>query len=93
MYKYRQRQSHIGKQSTVNLILFKTKLPTENSMLWQNPNREGVSSCLNWTKISIYSLVKAKKYIKSKERLLFSYGKHKAVQKRFRFSNLPQKLF
>ena len=46
MYKYRQRQSHIAKQLTVNLILYKTKLPTEISMLWQNPNR-GVPSCLN----------------------------------------------
>ena len=47
MYKYRQRQSHIGKQLNVNLILYKNKFPTENSMHWQSSNQEGVSSCLN----------------------------------------------
>ena len=46
-HKPQDVQSHIGKQLTVNLILHKTKLPTENSLLWQNPNREGNSSCLN----------------------------------------------
>ena len=40
----------------------------------------------------MYSLVKAKKLIESEERLLLNYGKHKSVRKRFRFSNLLQKI-
>ena len=40
----------------------------------------------------MYSLVMAKKSIESKERLLLIYEKHKSVRKRFRFSNIPQKI-
>ena len=42
-----QSQSHIVKQFAFSLTSNKTKLPSETTMPWQNPNLEGVSSCLN----------------------------------------------
>ena len=42
-----QSQNHIVKQFAFTLISNKTKLPTENAMLWENLKLEGVSSCLN----------------------------------------------
>ena len=80
-----QCRSHILKQFAFSLTSNKTKLPSENAMLWQNPNLLGVSSCLNWRKFSVDSLAKAKNGIDSKERFLLNYGKHKVCLK-MRFS-------
>ena len=35
------------KKLTVNLIINQTTLPSENAMVWQIPDPEGASSCLN----------------------------------------------
>ena len=47
MYMYGQSQSHILNQLVFSLTSNKTKLASQNAMLWQNRNLEGVSSCLN----------------------------------------------